>query len=520
MLEATKDVGTSDDTLKRAEAVAKILGGISGLFAPVASMAQIAESQSGFFTSADPDKLTAMTGTLQGMITGVASKASEIVTGLLGLLKSIPPERIPAIEAGAKVIGAFAQIISSAAGGFANIKMDKDVIDKLGQGGLTSLITAQATAIQNVMNSAGGQIKQLITTVNDAAKSLTPEQVKSLPAQLDVIVKIIDIISKFSGAMSQMASTQTSTLENVEKAKALNQPIQEFLDPMGALIKKLTGFLKGPEFGELSGAIKTAVQSVPDAKAIDSISKVIDLITTQGVKFIESTIAYKDKAVDQNGVKNLKGAMTSLKASMSGVDGLAAIISSTPSVNLKQIDSLEKSVIAIGNLAGTYYATVAGAVTSRNNFSLKNLFVDLKNASADITSDSMKSLESMGKTLQPFSTYGKNVADTVTSLATAYETNAFTNAVEAVKKMKEIHALLDDDNIVDLDVTLENIAKKLEISEKNLKIENKPINVTVNLNMTIDAERFTNTMMTTAADMLNGKTSVKLSSDAKTMLLR
>ena len=91
------------------------------------------------------------------------------------------------------------------------------------------------------------------------------------------------------------------------------------------------------------------------------------------------------------------------------------------------------------------------------------------------------------------------VADMMQQFSKIYKADLVTHVESVVSEINELNALLSDIEIGDVNSTIDSLNSKLLINNKQIKIENKPININMNLNVQFDALKFTTSVFTVAS---------------------
>ena len=86
--------------------------------------------------------------------------------------------------------------------------------------------------------------------------------------------------------------------------------------------------------------------------------------------------------------------------------------------------------------------------------------------------------------------------------AATYANDIVAHVEKAVAGIEAIDDLLSDIEIQPLNTAIDSLNSKLLVNNQKIKIENKPININMNLNVQFDALKFTTSVFTVASNAM------------------
>jgi len=408
--------------------------------------------------------------------------------------------------------------------------------------GLTSLSPFANTLIekglevmQKFMDMINDKIPQFIKSILAAVSGVNIEELKS---KGEIAVKIIEAIAsmmqplsaaveltKDPGFFSRMAGATGTNLSGV--LTSLHMFMLNITDTASKFVYAIIEIVKDIPEDQLKKA-DTAIRIIETLSSLvsslaSSLSQTAATISTSGANPTEMharMAAFKDLlkvnsdfmvdlAKPDGVLKKLIDSMISLasgiklgKDARGNLDLLKGIV--------ETINSITNSIIGIGTPEMREKITVASVQIPLIVSNLSNIVPHMLGF-ADVTNKYFGSgvnlkgannlLAFMGKADDIAVAMGM-IGSKTEAYSTAYTESIKDSISGAIDAMYELNEMLNDIHLKPIDVVVEDFAKKM-ITSKEVGIENKPINIHMIMNLTIDAEEFTKTVLTTTGKLVN-----------------
>jgi hypothetical protein len=232
--------------------------------------------------------------------------------------------------------------------------------------------------------------------------------------------------------------------------------------------------LPGKKIENIKGALSYIADLIGNyAEAVNEMTKVNVADMTKLVDMFKNIKTMKENITAMGDVAALPKAVAAIGESTSHIPAIVRDINT-----MKNFSSLDPSVV---------FTFMEDFAWSGWNF--------YANGGYSAFQSSLMMLDDMALTMQNFKG--------------AYAEGLATFLHEAVEDIRELDKILSKLEMDPIDVTIDKLAQKLIIDNKDIQIEHKPINITLNMNVTFKAEEFVKDIFKVANNQAkNGKTDV------------
>jgi hypothetical protein len=104
----------------------------------------------------------------------------------------------------------------------------------------------------------------------------------------------------------------------------------------------------------------------------------------------------------------------------------------------------------------------------------------------------------------------KTTSAVMSDFSTLYSNDLVSYVQQTVNDMNELNALLDDISVPSIDSVVDSLNNKLVVDNKQIQIQHKPINITLNMQVTFKAEEFVTDIFKVANNQIRkGKVEVQ-----------
>jgi len=461
------------------------------------------------------DKITAVWSFITGLFTKAMGKIDEIKASAkkmgVAMWEGVKEGVSGILQTGKDVAKGFLQTIGA---GWL-IRSPSKATEKMGEQ-ITAGLEKGLEEMPDVGTEAGQQAVEAmnkgLNTVDPAAMAKATQSLQAFKDIANAVggigdTKGIDAITNLISSLGSMFSNiPVGSEEDVARAPAAVAAIVGGID---SLLEKVGGRLK-TIVPQLKEAFGTLSQSDIDmlAPRVEAVGGMLDVVS----KFADATKEYQPTAEQ---IKTLQDAA----ANPNGIipDGFAEAISkfgeflNTPGKgaqkliadltalkfdpaiidqSVKFLDDSLGLVTKFGEVVKDLEATKSGVAYDATwiGQSFTNLSTETGKLNPANLEKSLATLDKLGKVVEKFKTrYSEGVAEYLDA---------------AVKDMKELDKVLSKIEINDLQTTVNNLNGALTVTRHNFEFEHKPVQVTINMQVTFNAQTFTRDIFTVAADIV------------------
>jgi len=484
---------TGEDVQKRAEAVGKILSGLGGLLSPIQAAVELSQSSEGMFTGGDLDGVKGIFEAVKGFIVDIMGTAQTVVSSLIVATRGLNENELKGVEAGGKVLGAVAQIVGSLTSVLTKIDFSGDPASIAAAG---AVMKQAMPGLNSMLSNIGTQMKDVIDQVRVALAGISDADIKMLGPRLDMVGKIFGVIGDFSGMMKDNQITP-DLAGATEVAGKVAGPV---LDGFKGIMTKFIAFIKDDEGGlkEIVTALKTFPEF--DAKRVDSVVKLFKDSIDIASAFRDMTKSFEDNFVTATGLKYSQWALTHAinfaKQASNDLKGVELLPG-------KKIENIKGAISYLGEMMSNYTDLTGN---------LKDVDTGGTQSKVGSVLTSLSAISSMMKgdtgMLTTISNFGE-LARVIDTFANSYAEGMHSFIADAVSDIRALDDVLARLEVDALDVTIDKLSEKLQIHREKVQIENKPINITLNMNVSFKAEEFVKDIFKVANNQAKkGKTDV------------
>lgn len=436
-----------EDVEKRISIVAKVAEAMK-------SLADIAINAKEMYSVTDllsGDSMSDMFVAMGGFLKDIGGVMKDLIQMIVRLASGLKPEQLKGVEAIAKVMASIGNLAGALAAPLEVISKIYAESSFLFGPSLREIVNITFKALQGLMTSMGDEIKGIVDKIKGVADGIEDPEV--MGKKMDVIVKMFDVLGKFSKALSD--SKGLIELTSNDGIAWTERDIGTRLSEVGGAIQQLLTPMKR-QIASVVRKFMLISNDIPDDPT--ALSAKMDVI----VKMFEV-------------LGKLSDTLNSLKGSF-GKDGggldRGAIKNSLTSVRHLLADMFEEGSPA--NLSGML-DLVKGA--------------KLDTAGIETLNKGSEALYALGK-------FYTSLMDTVAQVPMMLQGGAngtgLGATVEAmVAEVNQSLAALNNIGQIDAQVALDNFATAIGMGTGQVTIDNKPVNITINLTATMDANKIT-----------------------------
>jgi len=359
-----------------------------------------------------------------------------MITQLMAIPLTVGPKTT---KAKAEAIAAVINAVASMAKGFGEMAGGVMQMNADQQGLFSSGPTVQKTmedyssVLTTIMEAVKCHIPSIVTTVMDAAMAI-PGKPEDAKAKLEVISLAMEAVGNFASAISEMS----------------------------ALIPKDTG--SWWPFGE---------DPEPLTEFMSTVKSIVDVAACHIPGIVNALMGIKIDKPEEAKVK-----MGVIADAMRATADFAKMMSSIK--DMKATDISGK------------FTSVATAVVGALNTPVKSI-VDTLVAFPTVDDkpliEKINALENVMNPLIRFTQKFKTFSEGMKNMEGVAESNLVTNFQLIIEEMAMIHDILQYDMpSLDLVGVLDQFGQNMSISSETISVNNKPINITVNLSLSMDAD--------------------------------
>ena len=421
------------------------------------------------------------------MIGAFAPAMKKVIDAVGGMIKAIPAGKEKTLEAVGPIIGPLFTAMGEMMSGVFPIvnAVIKGASDNKGRintrklKSMTESIGAMFTAMGDSLAKMGPSLGKLVKAVVDAAEGIKdPEKVKpKIEVISDALAAVKNLMEMFNPDTSNVFSAFVSSADKVQYS-VNGQRVSQ----IGAAIYNMNNFTdkvlqKGGPLERLVQALGNVTISDAQAKNVKKIKPALDALGTifNFVKTVQGLKANKLDDVSEvtKMINKTFAAMIKVKWQGKG-DTLQGLLEKISGGNWKySIATIKARVKAMKELTA--------AVTEIQ--SLETVLKSVKDMGVGTTY-----YKYMSNTITWVEWLGNATVDNITK-ELAGKVNASTKVVKAmVKNFNEINKLLAKAPAVNMTAALNTFGENMSIGTETVRIQNKPINITVDLHVTMSAD--------------------------------
>ena len=411
---------------------------------------------------------------MKDVITAVGTMINSINPGSEETLKAVAPMLGPIFEALGQMMSGVFPIINQVIKGATNRR------GKINVGKLNRIANSMKTVFGSVgelLSTMGPSLGTLVDSVIQAASGVG--DAKTMGPKIDIVSSAIEAV----GNLMQMFDPSTSNIFSsfVSSADQVQYYVNgQRVSMLGAAIHNMESFtdrVLGPG-GPLQNLItKLGNISITDAQsrnvkrvtpALDALGKIFDFVKVF-------------RELDTTGTGDLAGIADSMDTTFrelvgvnwDGEDGLKGLMEAIGSgdwgYSTRTINARANGMKKLKEFLETYQDTHP-AIIAASRFDIQHH----KNARAEFTwiAGDMRALET-----------------SITPELEATVARTLGTIQNIVGNYNAISSLLEATSPIDVNARISEFGANMSISQDSVTIENKPINITVNFNVTMDADR-------------------------------
>jgi len=442
------------------------------------------------------------------------------IIGLALFFSAVMPLFIPAVQAVADMPMANAEETSAKIGAIGAIIQAMAAIGKLGIDAAAAATAAGAVgpgisktidAMSGFIRSTKDTIVSLVTDLATMALSWSKEDLDKVKVMADLVSGIASMASAMAGPMSALASADTGWLQDDsgERLKAIVDGISSIMDAMRLQLPTIVHAMANVSLGEKEISF-TKIKKISEImKAIGPLMQTVsgmvrDIAGIKGDGIGETDAAEKMGTIGTT-IQNIFDAIS---LSFPGIITMVANLSGT-FANLKDLPSTVSSMVeTIKGVISAVKELVSLDLGGNSGF-LKGLFEEKQNSLGDVFGKVRTDLDSVVKGTDFLNTdMIAKLQATSTNLASFRDAQLGSLVSAVVEDIKAINDSLASLGDVDVNATVDHLGEALQLKTEVLNIERKPIQMTVNLNLTMKAEDI-------AKEILEVSQKATLKSDSK-----
>jgi methyl-accepting chemotaxis protein len=340
-------------------------------------------------------------------------------------------------------------------------------------------------------------LEVVVRSLIDMTKDLSKSQLSRVEAGGKIISSVAQIIGSLTGVLSNIdfsGDPQKIRLAGSFMSKvlpSLNDLLANLGSSIGIVLTNIENSLKGYKLGRLK-MIERKMQTI--AKVIGVVSSFSNLIKDSDMT---STSASTMQTVSQT-APNLFESFNTLATSFGDfikeggkLNEFIDKINTVKSIDPTMYDSLK---VTLTNIKDIFELTEK---TMTDYLSLSSVSSKISAGMTDNLNGSITSMASICQTLNNnstgFPTAIANInelSNVIDTFASSYSEGMYTYVSDVADNLNELDNILSRLEIDPLDVTIDRLSEKLQVHKDNVRIENKPINVSLTMNVTFKAEEF------------------------------
>jgi hypothetical protein len=445
-----------------------------------------------------------------------AAAAGKLFAGIGTMVQSMmpPPEFFNAIK----------KVTESSNSGFLGIGSSTSKTTDV-SGNAPLVIAAMADFIDSMMGTVAKQIPKIVGAVVKAASAIPNSP--GMEAKMKMVGMAIEMVAKFGGVIKDMSGIakemhqDNRTILQKMRGVPLGDSMAGFKTTVIAIKDALAGNMQA-----IVGAVLDSARTIDDPKALEPKMKIVamamDMVSKFGrtIKDVQSLMPSESEMPDVSMAVRVNrmistirrivdAAKTELPALVQAVIDVASTIRNPRQVERRMkivglaMDAVSKFASTLKDLKGLKSDTDLGSVGEI----MSNLIVDIRSVivgsgpnlstliqeiSDQMGSVSYRGIRNAARSMEKFSNFATKYGElvrTAMALPRGENSSAGQAIVDMVQEYAEIKAQLEATPVVGLAATIDRFGQNLSISQNRIRIENSPININVELNLTMDADK-------------------------------
>ena len=416
------------DLASRMEVVGKIgeaMQAMAGIALDAAKMGMVSELLGG---TSMPDMFKAMGGFLKD----IAGIMTEMITLIIELAAGLSPGQLKGVEVIASVLNAIAGLAGA-------LFSPLEAVSKMSSGMFGSSVSDAMTAVVEglgvLMESISFFLPELIRQIIEIANGI-PGDPEALKPRMEIISIALGAVGSFAKAIGDVA-------------KLMPEEGGGFFSD---------GKSMGERLGEMSEIISTVVEQVKK-----HMPPLIEKLVAIDIKGDPATVKAKIEIIG---------------AAMTAISQFADVISKLAGMAIPDGASM-------GSLIRNIVTGVKSALTGDEG--LQGLFTALGGVTLD--ESALAPLDAANSALSKLTSFGANIIKMQEKMAEVPGGGLATAVTSMVTEAKLAIEALNTLGEIDATVALENFAAAIGTGQGEFTITNEPINITINMNVTMDANK-------------------------------
>jgi len=512
------DMGDPTEVLKKTQALATVIGAVASMGDIVIKIAALQVLSNA--TGSEQDILKGAADFMEKMMMG----AMVLIVVLVKVTKNMKESQIKKLEAIGSVLGAVAnlmtaiqpppglfEVMSSMAGGFFPQKVD-----------VSAIMTSYATVMKDIMGSMMDLVVPMIEKMMAIDLGPKPEATKK---KAEAIAAVMDAVGKMGGVLGAMAGGVVEMNKEQQPFFGSGPTIEETITSYMNVVEKIMGAMKThipvivktitdaadavggkPEemkpklevvslamksLSDFAGALGSMSGQIPEPGWFESDEDNLKEFFATTEKIVNAAIDYIPRIV--NSLLGIKIANPEVAAQKMSVisDAMGAVANFAKVMEpLKGMTANEVYTAYGPALQGINW--IMGYESSGVGKTVPELMTTLTAMEVGSSSEIIPKIESLTATLKPMKDFArgfKQFMGVVKGLKTDAVTNVVDQFAHVLEEMEYMHdTLATGIPTIDLGGVLNAFGENMSISTEKVTVNNKPINVTVNLSLSMDAD--------------------------------
>ena len=384
-----------------------------------------------------------------GTFVNTVIAASQTVT--------VSDDEIKRAEIFGKILGPVSELIGALMGSISGIETNAEESDLTSYKAAVTM-SSQLDAIKGFLLGEGGLLKSItrelpdiVKSINDITvlKGMSPKELETLGKKAELVGTMVSAITSLVGTFSDVAKSAASigATKTVEEG-FINDVVTESVE-----MQKITDFL--PTFTTIFNNVKALIPAL-----VESFNGL--------------------PAIDLKGSKDpterIKGISDAIDAMMSGINNITKMFPGMKTEDLKKMDEeLTAKLTSTKNVISS-----AGDIMK----SILTKFTELPALDVVKLGGLNEGLGLIGN----IGEYASDIEAATKALDTFTKAQLTTSIGDTVKAINTIDAQLASLDRINMHARFEKVGKALALKPDSLKIENKPVNINIQLNFTMDAK--------------------------------
>lgn len=377
-----------------------------------------------------------------GFIAQIGDTLGVLVRQMVRAAKGIKPDELKGVEAIAKVMAAIGSLMGALAAPLETIAQLHGQSGIIMKDDITDIVSAVMDGMGSLMETLGDNIEDIVDSIQFAAEGITnPEQMNK---QMDVIVKMFDVLGKFAKALTD--SSGLIELTSNDGAFWTGRDTATRVSEIGGAIENLLTPLKR-QMKKLVKHFKTMAADITDPEALlpkmDVAIRMFEVLASfaKSLKDMKGTFG-SDDGLDVDGVNSMMTSVGAITKSLFAAEGEGSIVSISATLGAANIT------------AGAEEALSAGT-------------------------DILSGLGSFYESLTAVTAIAATTPATGLGAQVKMIVDEVNQSIEALNSIGDVNA----------DVALRNFAAAVGVSSETLTINNPGVNITMNVSVSMDADK-------------------------------